>query len=471
MLLFSLAWSMSCYAATKEGAAAIKAGNILHCFDWKFSDIQAELDNIKAAGFVAVQTSVAQKNYGGAQSWNAIYRPWDTTIGNGLGTSGELQALCDAAHAKGLYVIVDVVANHTDGNGDGPQPYSGIASFWQNKDLYHNNGGTNDGSRFQVTHGHIGMPDLKTEDSRVQAKFVTYVQQLKRLGVDGIRWDAAKHIGLPSEGDQFWPTVIDEDMFNYGEILNTTGGNNTNCLKEYHTYMSVTDNQFSTYQVLSAFKKGSVPTKGGCWTNDTGSDKFVYWGESHDTYLNSGDASENVSQDVVDRAYAVAAAFNNIPGLYLSRPTKPAKVGNKGSKNFMNSWVAKVNLLKNRSQGEKTVYAQQSGACSITRRSGAVIVKGSGSGSVTVPNGGGYLAAGTYIDEVSGNTFTVTSSTISGSVGSNGIAVLYNENVMSTPEYTNVQAARVSKNMVNGRLQISTDDRVYDAAGNLLRTK
>lgn len=51
--------------------------------------------------------------------------------------------------------------------------------------------------------------------------------ELKSCGVDGIRWDAAKHIGLPSEGDTFWQNVPDQTMYNYGEILDGTGGDDT----------------------------------------------------------------------------------------------------------------------------------------------------------------------------------------------------------------------------------------------------
>ena len=38
----------------------IQDGTILHCFDWKYADIMAELPNIAAAGFTSVQTSPAQ---------------------------------------------------------------------------------------------------------------------------------------------------------------------------------------------------------------------------------------------------------------------------------------------------------------------------------------------------------------------------------------------------------------------------
>ena len=34
-------------------ASKIEDGNILHCFDWKYNDIKAELKNIAEAGFTA----------------------------------------------------------------------------------------------------------------------------------------------------------------------------------------------------------------------------------------------------------------------------------------------------------------------------------------------------------------------------------------------------------------------------------
>ena len=49
-----------------------------------------------------------------------------------------------------------------------------------------------------------------------------------------------------------------------------------------------------------------------------------------------------------------------------------------------------------------------------------------GDREVSVANGGSTVAPGTYTDEITGNTWNVTSSTISGKVGSTGIAVIYN---------------------------------------------
>lgn len=226
--------------ATFAQMETIQQGTILHCFDWKYTDIQASLQSIKDAGFTAVQTSPAQSNYTGSTAWSTLYRPRDTEIGsNSIGTKAELQALCNAAHAMGIKVIVDVVANHTDGS------LNWVADYWKNTDLYHTLGSvSNWNDRYQVINGEIGMKDLKTEDPRVQEKFKTYVQALKAVGVDGIRWDAAKHIGLPSEGDNFWKVVIDKDMFNYGEILDNTGGDDSKLIPEYMQYMSVTDSPY-----------------------------------------------------------------------------------------------------------------------------------------------------------------------------------------------------------------------------------
>lgn len=416
--------------ATFAQMETIQQGTILHCFDWKYTDIQASLQSIKDAGFTAVQTSPAQSNYTGSTAWNTLYRPRDTEIGpNSIGTKAELQALCNAAHAMGIKVIVDVVANHTDGSLDW------VADYWKNTDLYHTSGSvSNWNDRNQVVHGEIGMKDLKTEDPRVQEKFKTYVQALKAVGVDGIRWDAAKHIGLPSEGDNFWKVVIDKDMFNYGEILNNTGGDDSKLIPEYMQYMSVTDTPYGTSNVLGSAKNGQATPYGyGNYTMSYNTNKVVYWGESHDTYCNNGDASYGVSQQVVDRAYAVAASHNDIPALYFSRPDDnsttdgpSAQVPQKGSTHFTAKPVAEVNLFHNAMDGKADYYTANGSVASITRKEGgAIVVNFAGAGSVSIANGGGYATPGTYTDRVSGNTWTITTTTISGTTDASGIAVLY----------------------------------------------
>ncbi len=435
VMLFTMASNI--FADNKYGLKDnIQDGVILHCFDWTLADIQEEIPNIAKAGFTAVQTSPVHERAGKGSVWYDVYRPYDFKIGNGLGSEADLKALCAKAHEYGVKVIVDVVANHTD--------YSNVADRLKDQGLYHQPfdvGNWHD--RHQVTFGKIGMWDLDTNNPTVQAIIKQYIQDLKACGVDGIRWDAIKHIGLPSEGDSFMQNVVDQEMYNYGEILDGTGGNDNVLFPEYQTYMSITDNGYGN-GFANSFAGGSINESVGNFNQrNAKTEKLVYWGESHDTYANDGGESKNKSQNVIDRAYAVVAGNNGATALYFSRPAQKAKndikFGDKGSVHFKDAEVAQVNYMHNACAGEPNYYVKGDGVCAQVRKSGAIIVLGRGSDrDVTVANGAGdgkWLKPGTYKDMVGGGAFTVNASTISGHVGGSGIAVIYNAGpIVLTPE-------------------------------------
>ena len=435
VMLFTMASNI--FADNKYGLKDnIQDGVILHCFDWTLADIQEEIPNIAKAGFTAVQTSPVHERAGKGSVWYDVYRPYDFKIGNGLGTEADLKALCAKAHEYGVKVIVDVVANHTD--------YSNVAERLLDLSLYHQLGhGIDWHNRNDVTHGEIGMKDLDTNNPTVQAIIKQYIQDLKACGVDGVRWDAIKHIGLPSEGDSFMKNVVDQEMYNYGEILDGTGGNDNVLFPEYQTYMSITDNGYGN-GFANSFAGGSINESVGNFNQRKAkTEKLVYWGESHDTYANDGGESKNKSQNVIDRAYAVVAGNNGATALYFSRPFQKdkgaIKFGDKGSVHFKDAEVAQVNHMHNVCAGEPNYYVKGNGVCAQVRKSGAIIVLGNGSDrDVTVANGAGdgmWLKSGTYKDMVGGGVFTVNASTISGHVGESGIAVIYNAGpIVLTPE-------------------------------------
>lgn len=433
VMLFTMASNI--FADNKYGLKDnIQDGVILHCFDWTLADIQEEIPNIAKAGFTAVQTSPVHERARKGSVWYDVYRPYDFKIGNGLGTEADLKALCAKAHEYGVKVIVDVVANHTD--------YGNVADRLKDEGLYHQPfdvGNWHD--RHQVTFGKIGMWDLDTNNPTVQAIIKQYIQDLKACGVDGIRWDAIKHIGLPSEGDSFMQNVVDQEMYNYGEILDGTGGNDNILFPEYQTYMSITDNGYGN-GFANSFAGGSINESVGNFNQRKAkTEKLVYWGESHDTYANDGGESKNKSQNVIDRAYAVVAGNNGATALYFSRPFQKdkgaIKFGDKGSVHFKDAEVAQVNYMHNACAGEPNYYVKGDGVCAQVRKSGAIIVLGRGSDrDVTVANGAGdgkWLKPGTYKDMVGGGVFTVDASTISGHVGESGIAVIYNAGSIVLP--------------------------------------
>lgn len=433
LLIFTLILSaFTCWSRNiNENNAEIPIeGNILHCFDWTIKDITEELPAIAEAGFVAVQLSPLQRNVASGWNWSDPYRPYDFKFSSsGFGTDSDLKELCSEASKYGISIIVDVVFNHVDNPG-----YRD--SWWNlNNRLRSGTSNVNYSNRNSITHDRIGdYPDVNSENPEVIERAKSYIEELKSLGVKGIRFDAAKHIALPSEGCDFWKVVTSvPGLFYYGEILDSPGGSNaTNLMKEYTSYMSVTDDSYSS-NVRNA---SGVPTTTGNWsTRGIDASKLVYWGESHDTYANTpqyGGVTKNQSQGLIDKAYASVASRAEGTALYFSRPAAKdfgsIKVGQKGSMHFTSKEVAEINKFKKEMIGNAESYSYNSTASSTTRKDGgAVIVKKSGSGEVEVPNGEGYCPEGKYYDRISGNEFIVTKQTISGKVGKTGIAVIYGD--------------------------------------------
>ena len=434
-------------------ADSIQNGTILHCFDWRYADITSELESIAKAGFTSIQISPAQSDLPdltGHHGFTTIDgeevpitfegTPWYWAYDanelkfcndNVFNNREDLETLCSEAEKYGINIIMDVVANHLNRNY-----HEELGDELSKEEYWHN--GNNIGNydrRSDITNNNLdGLNDLNTEHEYIQQLTLDYLNDLKSMGVDGIRWDAAKHIALPSEGSDFWKIVTSTGLYNYGEILTGPVDNKDHdeLMWEYAEYMSVTDSKYSE-NLFGAFNFKKVPVSDGNWSNrGVSADKLVYWGESHDTYSNDGQygGTNYMSQNVIDRAYAVAAARADATSLYFSRPSKTEKdnivFGEKGSTHYVSPEVSAVNHFHNAMIGKKDCYASKDNVAVVTRENGgAVIVCGDEPGEVTVENAGGYAVPGTYTDEVSGNTFVVTEDKITGTVGSTGIAVLY----------------------------------------------
>lgn len=441
--LFCLLWSLNPLSAQQTSGyglpTEIQDGNILHCFDWPLSTVKDNLESIAEAGFGAVQVSPLQrKNVASNTVWYDLYRPYDYAFQatSGMGSASDLENLCAEAKKYGIKVIVDVVLNHVDKT-------SGYHDAWwdSNANYVRSKGGQaniNYNNRQSITHDRMGdYYELNTENAEVIARAKAYIQSLHDMGVSGVRFDAAKHIELPSEGSQFWAEVTSvPDMFYYGEILGSTGGNSSTLIAEYAKYMSVTDSQYSD---AAAKSNGGIPSSAmGSWASNSnvGPGKVVLWGESHDTYSNTpegGGWSTNIAQNIIDRAYASMACRQGSTALYFARPSTAGfnniRIG-KGTDAYQGKAIKEVNRFRNKmgNSTESFSYSSNRSACSVTRAGeGAVIVMKT-TGKVSVPNGNGNLPAGTYTDRVTGkNQFVVTASTIEGEVGPTGVVVLYND--------------------------------------------
>lgn len=425
---------------------------------------------------------------GNSGQWWKVYQPVTESICNNgytwFGTKDEFKSMCDEAEKYGIKVIVDIVANHM-GNiqgwkiGDVETVMSDISPqvgrFW-NPDMLTDSSywhistswtHSSDG-RFDVTQGNMGMPDLNTGDKKVQNMILNLLKECIDNGADGFRFDAAKHIETPADDAQFrsdfWNVVLDGATsyakstknftpYYYGEVLNRI--DSTAAENYYLSKMSVTDNSTGD-NIRNSFKygqAGSAANSGYCGYAHGQGNKVVLWAESHDTYMGGG-SSYDCNDSTINKAWAVVASRKDSTGLYFARPfysyerliddqngyearKDPAKLkeelrqtqmGEVGTLTWMDPCVAEVNRFRNAFIGKSESLGCQNDTLfyNVRGNNGVVLVSSKGPCAVNLSLGG-KMANGSYIDQVTGNTFTVSGGTLKGDItNEDGIAVIYN---------------------------------------------
>ena len=379
------------------------------------------------------------------------YQPVDFVIAdqdfNALGTKAELQSMIETAHSYGIKVIVDVVANHL-GNQTGndlsdqiPEALTAPA-YWHNISVNI----SDYTSRYQVTQQCMGgLPDLNTQNLKLQEMVVNFLIECMDMGVDGFRFDAAKHIETPEDQlpyrSNFWLNITEnahryakqklgKDVYMYGEVLDSQSGIPVSA---YTKYMAITDNSWGNTLRENVGNGNAAMAPGYDKPATAGS--LVIWAESHDTYATDQAAlsSADESQAVINRTWALVAARKDAMGLYLARPETNSQLLGVGS---VTGWadpeVKAVNLFHKAFLGqEEFIYNHGDISCVERGNSGVVLVnvKGNG-GQIELPVKA--MADGIYADQLTGNTFTVENGMIRGIIGDTGIAVVYD----APQEYT-----------------------------------
>ena len=368
--------------------------------------------------------------------WWKLYQPLGFHVAvnneNVLGTKSDLTALCKAAKDEGIKVVMDVVANHlANGSNRGELNYnvSQHESY-----IYNNQGQTiheytdcNDSNTRNVVWGNIGMPDLNTSNKKVQERVISLLKEYVDCGVDGFRFDAAKHIETPEDGDyasDFWPSVLGattnyatgkgkEAPYYYGEILYTCGGGRS--WEAYTKMMSICDNDQGSAMLEAVVTKNLGGLSQDYQTVNDGS-KLVLWAESHDTYSNDDGSgyslTKNFSEADMNKTYVVQTSRKGASSLYLSRPN--GTIGSVGSTAFESDSVRAINQFHTLFVGKDEAIYKTDGAFINVRGSGtecgAAIV---GINSASTLNLKLNLADGKYVDLVNGTRYTVSGGNVS----------------------------------------------------------
>lgn len=442
-------------------AENIEDGSILHCFSWDFNTIKNSMADIAAAGFTSLQTSpinecLEGENAGmqlyGEGKWYYHYQPTDWTIGNyQLGTKEEFKAMIEEADKYGIKVIVDVIPNHTT-PATSEVNQNLIDAVGGMDKLYHQN------SQYDLrdysdrldctTYKMGGLPDVNTENPDFQDYYLNFVNECIDLGVDGFRYDTAKHIGLPDDPKEddgytnnFWERAINEihnadSIFNYGEVLQ---GNNDR-INDYIATIGRTT--ASTYgdRIRSAVTHNNLGTSmiKDYFIREENTDKIVTWVESHDNYINDGNWAQ-MSEEQVLLAYSVIAARKGGTPLFFDRPYHASqadqwgmnRIGAAGSDMFKADSVRAVNYFRIAMTGEEEELVTPNDDTT------AVVIERGEKGAVIVNTSGeletGFeinLPDGSYQDRVDKETvYTVSGGKLTSEnpIPENTTVVLYNE--------------------------------------------
>lgn len=440
----------------------VQDGVTLHCWNWSYKNIEANMEKIAALGYTSIQTSPIQQAKEGTNgkavgtNWWVYYQPANFTIDNtgnsALGTKAEFESMCDTAHSYGIKVIVDVVANHLGNKTGNDVADTVLADIRYDASCWHDIS-TNIwdySSRYNITQYCMGgLPDLNTGSSKIQNYVLNFLKECIDAGADGFRFDAAKHIETPEDssfgcGSDFWPTVINGaaayaasargiDLYCYGEILDQPDSAGALSVSAYTKYMSITDNQQGN-NLRGYINEGNAQAAGSAsFCKNTTADNLVLWAESHDTYADN--SSSWVSVANINKTWALVAARADAMGLYFARPySTSSQLGAADVTGWSYSEVGAINRFHNAFVGETEYMANENGIAYCERgNSGVVLVNCNGTGS-SVNVTAHTMADGTYKDQISGDEFVVSNGRISGNIGGTGIAVVYN--ISEKPEIT-----------------------------------
>lgn len=430
----------------------ISDGAILHCWCWSFNTIKKNMKEIADAGFSTIQTSPINQckvgEGGGMQlqdkdnsinngKWYYHYQPTDYVIGNyQLGTEEEFRAMCKEADKYGIKIIVDAVVNHM--SGDTSVLSESITSI---NNPFHTFGDINDySSRKEVTQGKLlGLTDLNTQNEDIQQYVLNYLKDCVDAGADGFRYDATKHIELPTDDEEFasdfWTVILDNgSKFQYGEVLQ--GGSDN--ITEYSKYLNVTASKYGEILRDAVINEDiSAGTLRDFSVNGMDTDNIVTWVESHDNYCNDGNW-EYMDKTQIKQAWAIICARSGGTPLFFDRPAGSStedqwgdnKIGKAGSDFYKDKEVAEVNKFRTKMIGEDENLSNPNNNDSLLMiergEKGAVLVNISDE-EIKLKNVETKLADGIYKDKVNGKEFKVKDGKLSGTVKKDAVVVIYNE--------------------------------------------
>jgi alpha-amylase len=301
-----------------QAFAAEQPTAIFHAFNQPYKNVETFVCKLAEQGYSHVQISPAQESNPGKE-WYKRYQPFDYSTIKGLGSETDLKQLVNKAHSCNVKVIADVVFNHMANldNGDGFEDLTKFPGLTKNdfktvgsnpgqrpcQDI-DNNGYSDNNRNSELNCWLGGLPDLEFTNN-VKTIQKAHLKKLLNLGIDGFRFDAAKHISadVMNEYIGYINQESQGKAWNYLEVI----VDNDTRAEDYNQIAAVED--FLLYNSMkNAFTfTGNLQSLPASAVNDA---RSVTFGENHDTIrILDGEINKNAINpydDVTDSYLATA---------------------------------------------------------------------------------------------------------------------------------------------------------------------
>ncbi|RXK37283.1 hypothetical protein M231_05425 [Tremella mesenterica] len=211
------------FARADDQIVACDTGARLYCGgDWK--GLERRLDYIQGMGFDTVWISPVVANIEGTtislgDAYHGYWASDMSKVNRHFGTEQDLIDLSNSIHSKGMYLMVDVVANHVGTISRQVFNPSNFYGVLDSPDDFHEfciPNDWDDSTQIEQCWLTEEMADLNTEKPKVVGALHTWIRQLvQKYSIDALRIDTVKHIRK-----DFWPDFIFQaGVAAMGEVL------------------------------------------------------------------------------------------------------------------------------------------------------------------------------------------------------------------------------------------------------------
>jgi alpha-amylase len=187
------------------------------------------LDYIQGMGFTAVWISPITLNlpettpYG--QAYHGYWQQNIDALNPNFGTAEDLKELSSALHARGMYLMVDVVVNHFGWDGNASTvDYSQFVPF-NSSSYFHSyctisqddyNSRDENVQLCWLGDSNVELPDVNTTEPVVRNTYDIWIANLvSTYSIDGLRIDTVKHVE-----QEFWPGFNSAaGVYSVGEVF------------------------------------------------------------------------------------------------------------------------------------------------------------------------------------------------------------------------------------------------------------